>query len=69
MQVGALNFGLWLDLRRMIVVHDRCQGEIQKEIQGIFGRGSGEMRRDSEGGAGEIRHGLLSIKVLHAYVN
>ena len=46
MQVGALNFGLWLDLRRMIVVHDRCQGEIQKEIQGIFGRGSGEMRRE-----------------------
>ena len=69
MQVGALNFGLWLDLRRMIVVHDRCQGEIQKEIQGIFGRGSREMRRDSEGGAGEIRHGSLSIKVLHAYVN
>ena len=47
MQVGALNFGLWLDLRRMIVVHDRCPGGIQKEIQGIFGRGAGEMRRDS----------------------
>ena len=69
MQVGALNCGLWLNLRRMIVVHDCCPGGIQKEIQGIFGRGSGEMRRDSEGGAGEIRHGSLSIKVLHAYVN
>ena len=49
--------------------HDRCPAEIQKEIQGIFGRGSREMRRDSEGVAGEIRHGSLSIKVLHAYVN
>ena len=56
MQVSALNFGLWLE------------GRIQKEIQGIFGRGSGEMRKDSEGGAGEIRHGSLSSKVLHAYI-
>ena len=70
MQVGALNFGLWLDLRRMLVVHDRFQGGDSEGDSGdIWARFGGDAERDSEGGAGEIRHGSLSIKVLHAYVN
>ena len=46
MQVGALNFGLWLDLRRMLVVHDRFQGGDSEGDSGdIWARFEGDAER------------------------